>query len=244
MPFSRYMELCLYHSELGYYSRAQEQFGKAGDFYTSSDVHAVFGRLLARQFEEMWRAARFARAHRPDRTRPRPRPLRLRCARLVAKQFPEFREGLALHPGRAIAVSSRTPAATPCRPHGEGTAAIFDTLEAASSSAGDYAHRFRATSSSTHFRSRSSTIAARFGSPRVDGKFAEQFVPPSPAELEFLDRYSVHPEAGRASRSVASRRSTGCTASRQHFAGRSGFAVLSTTATPASSNLPAAIATP
>ena len=56
MPFSRYMELCLYHPHLGYYSRNPEQFGKAGDFYTSSDVHAVFGRLLARQFEEMWRA--------------------------------------------------------------------------------------------------------------------------------------------------------------------------------------------
>src|SRR5207302_6530509 len=56
IPFSRYMELCLYHPEFGYYSRHAEQFGKAGDFYTSSDVHAVFGRLLARQFEEMWRA--------------------------------------------------------------------------------------------------------------------------------------------------------------------------------------------
>ena len=55
IPFSRYMELCLYHPELGYYSRNTEQFGKAGDFFTSSDVHAVFGRLLARQFEEIWR---------------------------------------------------------------------------------------------------------------------------------------------------------------------------------------------
>src|SRR5579864_8407340 len=55
IPFSRYMELCLYHPELGYYSGHAEQFGKAGDFYTSSDVHAVFGRLLARQFQEMWR---------------------------------------------------------------------------------------------------------------------------------------------------------------------------------------------
>ena len=55
IPFSRYMELCLYDPELGYYSRNAAQFGKAGDFYTSSDVHAVFGRLLARQFEEMWR---------------------------------------------------------------------------------------------------------------------------------------------------------------------------------------------
>jgi SAM-dependent MidA family methyltransferase len=56
IPFSRYMELCLYHPQFGYYSRNAEQFGKAGDFYTSSDVHAVFGRLLARQFEEIWRA--------------------------------------------------------------------------------------------------------------------------------------------------------------------------------------------
>ena len=56
MPFSRYMEMCLYDPELGYYMRREEQFGKGGDFYTSSDVHAVFGRLLAIQFEEMWRA--------------------------------------------------------------------------------------------------------------------------------------------------------------------------------------------
>src|SRR5258707_5224201 len=55
MRFSRYMDLCLYDPQFGYYSRNAEQFGKAGDFYTSSDVHAVFGRLLARQFEEMWR---------------------------------------------------------------------------------------------------------------------------------------------------------------------------------------------
>ena len=56
IPFSRYMELCLYAPGLGFYERSGEIFGKAGDFYTSSDVHAVFGRLLARQFEEMWRA--------------------------------------------------------------------------------------------------------------------------------------------------------------------------------------------
>ncbi len=56
VPFSRYMELCLYDPAEGYYSRNAEQFGKAGDFYTSSDVHAVFGRLWARQFDEIWRA--------------------------------------------------------------------------------------------------------------------------------------------------------------------------------------------
>jgi SAM-dependent MidA family methyltransferase len=56
MPFSRYMQICLYEPSHGYYSAHAEQFGKAGDFYTSSDVHAVFGRLLARQFDEIWRA--------------------------------------------------------------------------------------------------------------------------------------------------------------------------------------------
>src|SRR5262249_25319556 len=56
MPFSRYMEVCLYDPLEGYYSRNTEQFGKVGDFYTSSDVHAVFGRLLARKFDQIWRA--------------------------------------------------------------------------------------------------------------------------------------------------------------------------------------------
>src|ERR1051326_7815823 len=56
IPFSRFMELCLYHPEFGYYSREQEKFGRGGDFYTSSDVHAIYGRIMDRQFEEMWRA--------------------------------------------------------------------------------------------------------------------------------------------------------------------------------------------
>ncbi len=56
LPFSRYMQICLYDPDHGYYSANAEQFGKAGDFYTSSDVHAVFGRLLARQFDEIWQA--------------------------------------------------------------------------------------------------------------------------------------------------------------------------------------------
>src|SRR6476620_3229500 len=58
IPFSRFMQLCLYGepgSPPGFYTREKEQFGKAGDFYTSSDVHAVYGRLLTRQFEQMWR---------------------------------------------------------------------------------------------------------------------------------------------------------------------------------------------
>jgi SAM-dependent MidA family methyltransferase len=46
------MAECLYHPEHGYYSRAELQ--RFADYYTSVDVHPVFGRLLARQFAEMW----------------------------------------------------------------------------------------------------------------------------------------------------------------------------------------------
>jgi SAM-dependent MidA family methyltransferase len=54
MTFAEYMEACLYDSEHGYYSRAEGE--RFHDYYTSADVHPIFGRLLARQLEEMWRA--------------------------------------------------------------------------------------------------------------------------------------------------------------------------------------------
>jgi SAM-dependent MidA family methyltransferase len=52
ITFAGYMAECLYHPEHGYYSRAESQ--RFADYYTSADVHPVFGRLLARQFAEMW----------------------------------------------------------------------------------------------------------------------------------------------------------------------------------------------
>ena len=52
IPFAEYMHECLYHPELGYYSRAGAS--RFADFYTSVDVHPIFGRLLARQLAEMW----------------------------------------------------------------------------------------------------------------------------------------------------------------------------------------------
>ncbi len=54
MTFRRYMELCLYHPAWGYYNRPGPIIGRAGDFYTSPQVGAVFGRTLARQVEEVW----------------------------------------------------------------------------------------------------------------------------------------------------------------------------------------------
>jgi SAM-dependent MidA family methyltransferase len=52
MTFAEFMEACLYHPEHGYYSQAESI--RHADYYTSVDVHPIFGRLLARQFHEMW----------------------------------------------------------------------------------------------------------------------------------------------------------------------------------------------
>ncbi|MGO8813566.1 MAG: class I SAM-dependent methyltransferase [Terriglobia bacterium] len=56
MTFERYMGLCLYHPEFGYYTQGRERTGVAGDYFTSSDLHPVFARLVARQAAEMWDA--------------------------------------------------------------------------------------------------------------------------------------------------------------------------------------------
>ena len=47
------MDLALYDPEFGYYARAAQRSGRAGDFFTSVDVGPVFGELLAVQLEEM-----------------------------------------------------------------------------------------------------------------------------------------------------------------------------------------------
>ena len=47
------MDLALYDSESGYYARAAQRSGRAGDFFTSVDVGPIFGELLAIQIAEM-----------------------------------------------------------------------------------------------------------------------------------------------------------------------------------------------
>jgi SAM-dependent MidA family methyltransferase len=58
ISFAEFMELSLYHPELGYYARASQRTGRAGDFFTSVDVGPIFGELLAKQFAEMWQILR------------------------------------------------------------------------------------------------------------------------------------------------------------------------------------------
>ncbi|MDQ3327635.1 MAG: SAM-dependent methyltransferase [Chloroflexota bacterium] len=54
ITFDRYMDLFLYHPQLGYYSRQQPHIGPDGDYYTSTDVSPLFGATIGRQLREMW----------------------------------------------------------------------------------------------------------------------------------------------------------------------------------------------
>jgi len=54
ITFERYMELCLYHPEYGYYMQGRTRTGIEGDYFTSPDLHPIFARLIARQAAEMW----------------------------------------------------------------------------------------------------------------------------------------------------------------------------------------------
>jgi SAM-dependent MidA family methyltransferase len=57
IPFRRFMDAALYHPQHGYYRRARDPFGKAGDFFTAEQIQPVFGILMAARirllFKEM-----------------------------------------------------------------------------------------------------------------------------------------------------------------------------------------------
>ena len=55
MTVAAFMDLALYDSRFGYYARAAQRSGRAGDFFTSVDVGPVFGELLEVQLAEMAR---------------------------------------------------------------------------------------------------------------------------------------------------------------------------------------------
>ena len=46
MPFSQYMERCLYAPGLGYYSAGKTKFGEAGDFVTAPELGDLFARCV------------------------------------------------------------------------------------------------------------------------------------------------------------------------------------------------------
>jgi len=47
LTFAEFMDLALYHPELGYYTSGEARIGKHGDYYTSPSVDPAFGEVLA-----------------------------------------------------------------------------------------------------------------------------------------------------------------------------------------------------
>jgi SAM-dependent MidA family methyltransferase len=219
IPFSRYMELCLYEPELGYYSRNTEQFGKAGDFYTSSDVHAVFGRLMARQFEEMWRVLGSPSQIEILELGPGRGLFAQDVLDWSEKKFPEFFAALHYSLAESSPALRQRLEATLSEHFRSGKVSLAQRLKSGSS------ETTCGTSEAVPFHGRSRIIdeASKqqevpiivFGneffdalpvevlSPQgelriseEDGRFLETWHASSAEALEFLDRYGVHPEIG------------------------------------------------
>ena len=47
VPFDRFMEVALYGEGVGFYSRSDSPFGRAGDYYTAAHASPLFGRTIA-----------------------------------------------------------------------------------------------------------------------------------------------------------------------------------------------------
>jgi SAM-dependent MidA family methyltransferase len=56
ITFVRFMELALYEPDHGYYRVRDARPGRGGDFLTAPEAHPIFGRALARQVVDAWRA--------------------------------------------------------------------------------------------------------------------------------------------------------------------------------------------
>jgi SAM-dependent MidA family methyltransferase len=192
IPFSRYMEMCLYDPQLGYYSQNAEQFGKAGDFYTSSDVHAVFGRLISRQFDEMWRGLGSPSHINIVELGPGRGLFAQDVLDWSQKKFPDF-----FHAIHCVLVESspalRTRLAQTLKNHiRTGKAEVVPDLPGAFEHATIiFANEF--------FDALPVKVLSSAGELRIDldnGRLVEKFGPPCPATLRFLDHYSVHPQPG------------------------------------------------
>ena len=202
IPFCRYMELCLYHPELGYYSRAEEKFGKAGDFYTSSDVHAVFGRLLCRQFDEMWRTLGSPSRIAVIELGPGRGLFAQDVLAWAEKQFPDFFAALHYRLVESSPALRRRLEQLLAEPIAAGRASVTAELQA------DPGLRTAIVFANEFFDALPVEVLASEGRLMIDveekrttkdtkehkARFVERFGPAPPALLEWLDRYGVHPE--------------------------------------------------
>jgi SAM-dependent MidA family methyltransferase len=113
LTVAAFMDLALYDSELGYYARAAQRSGRAGDFFTSVDVGSLFGELLEVQLAEIFQIADF-RFKTFDLVEAGAGNGRLSADILRAAKVrdPAFYESIRLHLVEASAEARRAQAAT------------------------------------------------------------------------------------------------------------------------------------
>lgn len=192
IPFSRYMELCLYgapNSPPGFYTRDREQFGKSGDFYTSSDVHAVFGRLLCRQFEEMWRLQDSPQQIDIVELGPGRGLFAQDVLDWAGKKYPEFASAVRY---RFVETSAALRQKLETRFASNGKMAIYDRVEAAFAVAGEHVIVF----GNEFFDALPTEVLDHRGELRItveDGRFAETFTQPRKEITDFVDHFAVRP---------------------------------------------------
>jgi SAM-dependent MidA family methyltransferase len=195
MPFSRYMELCLYgagDSLPGFYTRDREQFGKSGDFYTASDVHAVFGRLLARQFEEMWRALGLPKPIDIIELGPGRGLFAQDVLDWAGKKYPEFAKALRY---LMVEVSPRSRDRLQQRFASDQRVRIYEALEAVFERTSECVIVF----ANEFFDALPTEVLDHRGQVFVDvqdGQFVERFTDPATNVAEFVERFAIRPEPG------------------------------------------------
>jgi len=115
LTVAAFMDLALYDPGFGYYARAAQRSGRAGDFFTSVDVGPLFGQLLEIQLEEMTRMlnSRFGIQH-ADLVEAGAGNGRLSAdiLRAARRRDPGFYESIRLHLVEASAEARRAQAGT------------------------------------------------------------------------------------------------------------------------------------
>ena len=165
---------------------------------------------MARAVRRNLARAGLARKNHHSRTRPRPRPVRAGCSRLVRKEVSRLLPRRALRSRRSFAgaasahggnagTAALSVVATLIAPDGVWVAqrsAQRTTALPGWSFSPRYLPSSSPTNSSTPSPSKSSARKAPSTSTRAKSRFVETWTPSSPDELEFLDRHSIHPQPG------------------------------------------------